>query len=149
MPDEDGRDASSATVLLVEDDEELRDIVADLLERGGYDVVPARNGKQALDYLTNARQMPALILLDLMMPIVNGWECLRVLKIDGRFASIPVVVTTANKGDRPPAVDAVLTKPFSVGDLLTTVLHFAGPSSRAQSAADPEDQADDMKESPQ
>ena len=128
MLDQGSPDASSATVLLVEDDEELRDIVADLLEDGGYDVVPARNGKQAIDYLTNARQMPALILLDLMMPIVNGWECLRVIKSDGRFASIPVVVTTANKGDRPPAVDAVLTKPFGVGDLLTTVLHFAGPS---------------------
>jgi len=136
MPDERGPDASSATILLVEDDEELRDIVADLLERGGYDVVPARNGKQAIDYLTNARQMPALILLDLMMPIVNGWECLRVIKSDGRFASIPVVVTTANRGDRPSAVEAVLNKPFSVGDLLTTVLHFAGPSSQADGAGD-------------
>src|ERR1051325_115610 len=100
MPDGESRRASSSTVLLVEHDEELPDIVGDLLERGGYDVVPARNGKQALDYLENAHEMPALILLDLMMPIVNGWEFLRVIKSDKRFSSIPVVVTTASGGDR-------------------------------------------------
>jgi len=119
--------ASASTILLVEDDDELRDIIADILEDGGYDVVPASNGKQAVDYLADAGP-PALIILDLMIPIVNGWECLRAVKSDALTATIPVVVMTGMATHRPAGVDAVLKKPFRIADLLTTVLHFAGPA---------------------
>jgi CheY-like chemotaxis protein len=116
-----------ATILVVEDDEEIRDILGDLLEQVGYDVIPASNGKQAIDYLVTTRAPPALILLDLMMPIVNGWECLRAIKRHARSSTIPVIVMTGVGRDRPPGVQAVLTKPFRIEDLLATVLRVAGP----------------------
>src|SRR6185295_19116756 len=113
------------TVLLVEDDDDIRDCVQDLLEGICYDVVPAANGKQALDYL-HAELPPALMLLDLMMPLVNGWELLRSIKSDARLSSIPIVVTTAVGRDRPTGVEAVLKKPFRIADLLDAVFRFAG-----------------------
>jgi CheY-like chemotaxis protein len=115
------RRAQRASILLVEDEEELRDIVGDLLEEDGYDVIPAGNGKQALDFLRNARELPSVIVLDLMMPIVSGWECLREIQGEARFASIPVLVVTAISRDRPHGVTALLKKPFSVADLLESV----------------------------
>ena len=65
------------TVLLVEDDLDIRDVLQDLLEGEGYDVIPAANGKQALDFLTlNDPPGADLVILDLMMPMVSGWEVL-------------------------------------------------------------------------
>jgi CheY-like chemotaxis protein len=128
MPRDAAAAGRAATILVVEDDDEIRDVIADILEDGGYDVIPAGNGKQAIDYLATTSDLPALILLDLMMPIVNGWECLRAIKSDARWSSVPVIVMTAVGRDRPPDVDAVLKKPFQIGDLLTSVLHFAGPA---------------------
>ena len=108
-------------ILLVEDDDELRDIVGDILEAEGYEVIPARHGQQVLDYLRGTDKLPALVLLDLMMPIVNGWECLRVLKGDERTRSVPVVLMTAHPGDRPGNADAVLRKPLHLDELLDVV----------------------------
>jgi CheY-like chemotaxis protein len=108
-------------ILLVDDDDELRDIVAEILEAEGYDVIPARHGQQVLDYLRTADGLPALVLLDLMMPIVNGWECLRAIKSDERLRCIPVVLMTALGGDRPGNADAVLRKPLRIDQLLDVV----------------------------
>jgi CheY-like chemotaxis protein len=105
----------------VEDDEELRDIIADILESCGYEVIPAGNGKQAADFLAATPALPALILLDLMMPIVNGWELLRDIQADPRLAAIPVVVMTAIRRDRPPGVAALLKKPFALRELIDVV----------------------------
>ena len=123
--------ARSPIILVVEDDDDIRDVIGDVLEAGGYDVIPAGNGKQAIDYLVCAGDPPALILLDLMMPIVNGWECLRAIKRHRRSSSIPVIVMTSVGRDRPPGVDAVLKKPFRIADLLSAVLHCAGPTAVA------------------
>jgi CheY-like chemotaxis protein len=112
---------SSSTILLVDDDDELRDIVCDALEECGYDVVPAGNGKQAIDYLTAPSEPPLVIVLDLMMPIVNGWECLRFIKSEAIFSSIPVILVTAIDRDRPPGADVVLKKPYAIPDLLAAV----------------------------
>jgi two-component system response regulator VicR len=124
----DGFADGARTILLVEDDGEIRDIIGDLLERDGYDVIPAGNGKQAIDYLAARQELPALILLDLMMPIVSGWEFLRAISQDPRTASIPVVVITAVRGDRPHGVAAVLKKPFGVDDIVAAVRRFAAPA---------------------
>jgi CheY-like chemotaxis protein len=119
-----------ATVLLVEDENELRDIVGDLLEHDGYEVIPASNGKQAIEFLHNARKLPSVIVLDLMMPIVSGWECLAAIRNEERLASIPVLVVTAARHDRPDGVTALLKKPFSIADLLQEVrrLSTGGPA---------------------
>jgi DNA-binding response OmpR family regulator len=112
---------SSSTILLVDDDDELRDIAGDVLEECGYDVVPAGNGKQAIDYLRAASERPCLIILDLMMPIVNGWECLRFIKSEARFSSIPVILVTAINRDRPLGADVILKKPYPIAHLLAAV----------------------------
>jgi len=110
------------TIVVAEDDDELRDIIADLLEGAGYDVIPARNGKQVTDYLVSVEQPPAAILLDLLMPLVSGWELLRFMNGHPRFGAIPVVIMTGVSRDRPTGVAGVLKKPFRVNDLLATVL---------------------------
>jgi CheY-like chemotaxis protein len=108
------------TVLLVEDDLTIRDVLQDQLEGEGYDVVPATNGKQAIDYVTlDAR--PDLIILDLMTPIVTGWEVLSRLRRDPELARIPVIVVTATSGEPPPGATAFLRKPFGLTALFEAV----------------------------
>src|SRR5215475_6205576 len=84
------------TVLLVEDDLDIRDVLQDVLEGEGYDVIPAANGKQALDFLTlNDPPGADLVILDLMMPMVSGWDVLERMARDRRLAEIPVIVVSA------------------------------------------------------
>ena len=81
---------TSRTVLLVEDDLDVRDTLQDLLESEGFDVVPAANGKQAIDYLTlNDPPGADLVILDLMMPMVSGWEVLEKMTSDDRAIVSP------------------------------------------------------------
>ena len=81
---------TTRTVLLVEDDLDVRDTLQDLLESEGFDVIPAANGKQAIDFLTlNDPPGADLVILDLMMPMVSGWEVLEVMTDDPRLAEIP------------------------------------------------------------
>src|SRR5688572_13898656 len=92
----------------------------DLLEAHGYDVVPAANGRQALDYLA-ADTFPDVILLDLALPVLSGWDVLRSVKGDADLSSIPVIVFTGEYQMRPWGADAFLAKPFAPDDLLTLV----------------------------
>ncbi len=110
------------TIVVAEDDDELRDLIADILEGAGYDVIPARSGKQVADFLEAAPEPPAAILLDLMMPLVSGWELLRAMREHPPWNAIPVVIMTGVTRDRPAGVAGVLKKPFRVNDLLATVL---------------------------
>lgn len=122
------------TILVAEDDTGLRDIVVEILEASGYDVVPADDGRQAIEYLASADEVPAAVLLDLMMPICSGWECLRAMKADDRLAYIPVVVMSElemSELERAPSgADLFLRKPFHVDELLDTIDHFAHTGSR-------------------
>jgi CheY-like chemotaxis protein len=111
---------------VVEDDEEIRDLIQDVLEEQGYDVVPAGNGMQALDYLRAPHEArPALIILDLMMPLVTGWQVLQEMRSDPALADLPVVVLTAVDRDRPRGVAALLRKPFNMVSLVDTIRSFA------------------------
>jgi CheY-like chemotaxis protein len=110
-------------VLLAEDDLDLRDIVQDVLEEEGYDVIPAADGQQALEYLRASRRSenaPALLILDLMMPLMNGWAVLEAIRSDPSL-EVPVIVVSASAGSRPKGVAAYLRKPFNLFDLLSTV----------------------------
>ncbi len=90
------------TVLLVEDDPEVRDVLEDELEENGYNVIPAANGKQALDFLTLNRPGKAdVVILDLMMPMVSGWEVLDHMHANPQLADIPVIVLSAMSLERP------------------------------------------------
>jgi CheY-like chemotaxis protein len=113
---------SASTILLAEDDLDIRDIVQELLEEKGYDVIPARTGRQALDFLSmDPRSPPDIVILDLMMPIVTGWQVLDVIQHDPSLAKIPVVILTAASQDRPTGVAAFLRKPFRIEALLDIV----------------------------
>lgn len=116
-------------ILIVEDDRDLADTLVDVLQDEGYSVVVASNGKEALDLLESGKCMAALILLDLMMPVMDGWEFQRRL-VSGAHASIPVVVCTADGHAREKAesMNAAghLQKPSTVDALLQTVEALCG-----------------------
>jgi DNA-binding response OmpR family regulator len=110
-------------VLLVEDDLDLRDTLQDILENEGYDVIPAAHGRQALEYLRITRssdEAPALVILDLVMPLVNGWEVLEAMRNDP-WLQMPVIVVSALGHSKPIGVAAYLRKPFNLVDLLDAV----------------------------
>jgi two-component system response regulator CpxR len=110
-------------ILLVEDDPDLRDIVQDILENEGYDVIPAAHGRQALEYLRTTRRgddAPALVILDLLMPIVTGWEVLDAIR-DDPWLQMPVIVISAFGHSEPNGVAVYLRKPFNVDELMDAV----------------------------
>jgi CheY-like chemotaxis protein len=114
------------TVLLAEDDVEIRDILQDLLEAEGYDVVPAGHGRQALEFLEGVRggRLPDLVVLDLMMPLVDGVQVLKAMKDDPVLSTIPVVVLSAVARERPAGAAAFLRKPIPLQKLFDTIRGF-------------------------
>ena len=110
-------------VLIVDDDPDIRDAVGECLRYEGYDVHSATDGRDALDRLEYGLR-PAVILLDLMMPVLNGFDVLDALKSRPEWKSIPVVIVSANRGyeaeDLSGAV-SILRKPVNVDRLLAAV----------------------------
>jgi two-component system, OmpR family, response regulator CpxR len=104
-------------VLVVDDDEAIREIIAEVLRDEGYDVVCAENGAVALRELRGPTP-PELVLLDLMMPVMSGWEVLEQLQSSGELGRIPVVVISAMAA---PGVSEQLTKPVDLDELLAVV----------------------------
>lgn len=130
MPDEtkDAAAAEALTVLLVDDDFDLRDALVPILEYEGHRVVSAANGQEALDRLQSMAP-PSVILLDLMMPVMNGEEFRAEQLRDPRLASIPVVVLSAHAyaEQRAAQIGArCLKKPFDVDVLLDEVRRSTG-----------------------
>lgn len=117
--------ASARKILVVEDDTAIRQTLAELLEDEGFAVDCAVNGAEAFQRLEGSAA-PALILLDLTMPVMDGWMFREKQRRDPRYAHIPtVIVTAANAGDpraaEPLAPAAYLPKPFDLDRLLATV----------------------------
>jgi CheY-like chemotaxis protein len=119
-------------LLVVDDDVELCQSLADALTDAGYDPVTAGDGARALA-LSHDMPAPQLILLDLMMPEMNGWEFREVQLRDQSVKDIPVVVMTASRDLRhhPVDADAFLFKPFTLDDLLEQVQRVVRPANRA------------------
>jgi two-component system cell cycle response regulator DivK len=117
--------ASGGTVLLVEDDEDIRNSIAAILEDEGFAVVGASDGGDALRYLQAAAEAPRLILLDLMMPVMDGWAFRAAQLDDDRLSKIPVVILSAATDVRRHAaqlrVNEYLIKPLDVPLLLNTI----------------------------
>ncbi len=111
--------SEKAVILVVDDDAISCETIAELLSKNGYSVASAENGRQALDYL--GRSTPALILLDLMMPVMSGWEFLAVKKTDPRLKPLPVVVMTGSGLANDINAQAVLHKPIDFGILIRVV----------------------------
>jgi CheY-like chemotaxis protein len=114
-------------VLVVEDESYLCDLIADVLEAEGHHPRLAGNGREALDLLRDFT--PDLILLDLMMPVMDGWEVMSTLRADPDLAHIPVVIITAiydlKRTQTETGASAVLTKPFDIDQLAQVVDIYA------------------------
>ena len=116
-------------ILVVDDTEFNRDLVVQLLEED-YDMVIAENGEEAL--MVTARERPDLILMDLGMPVMDGWEATRRLKTDGELKNIPVIAVTSHAmvGDeieaRKAGCDDYLPKPIDDELLMKKIKHFIG-----------------------
>jgi CheY-like chemotaxis protein len=100
-------------ILVVDDDRDVRETVAAVLDGEGYRVRCAENGAQALAMLHGAK--PSAIILDLMMPVMNGWELLQIVRDDAELCRIPVVVLSAM---RAPFEMPHLAKPVSLEELI-------------------------------
>lgn len=122
------RERERAEVLIVEDDDLLRDTLADLLGEAGYAVTEARHGAEALRKLTGGL-CPDLILLDLMMPVMDGWQFLQATRSDPAIARAPVVVLSAASREEEPCSDvaAFLPKPCDDRSLLHAVSRWCPP----------------------
>jgi CheY-like chemotaxis protein len=130
VPNEDHRRHGTAPhcpVLIVEDDADLREMMAQLLTLEGYGTVTASNGREALRLLHEAA-MPKVILLDLMMPVMDGWEFRRQQQADATIAGLPVIVLSALDPNRASnlAASAFLKKPLDFDRLLQLVRNYCG-----------------------
>lgn len=115
-----------ASLLVVEDDSDVREALQLVLERAGYEVSTAANGREAIEALPTVR--PALILLDLMMPVMSGFDFLEERERRAELAAIPVVVVSAY--DRAAAalggVAAIVPKPVKVATMLGAIEQHCG-----------------------
>lgn len=98
------------TVLIVEDDDDLREAISDLAVKAGLVPVTAANGLEALCHLERCDRLPALVVLDLVMPVMDGWSLLR--RRSDRWRDVPVVVLTG-AGRQVPGDVTVLHKPIT------------------------------------
>jgi CheY-like chemotaxis protein len=114
------------TLLIVEDEEDLREMLRDALERRGFHVATASNGKEALDLLPQIDHI-CLVLLDLFMPEMNGWDFFDALKAKKEFEQVPVIITTSAPNRAPVGATRVMQKPLSLDRILSTVQEFCTP----------------------
>ncbi|MGC3997765.1 MAG: response regulator [Anaeromyxobacter sp.] len=119
--------SANPTILLVEDDSAIRESVRECLELEGYEIVSAPNGAEGLRWLKDGGR-PRLVVLDLVMPVMNGTQFLEALAADATLRELPVVLMTAampTTGSPLPTATAYLSKPFELGDLLDAVERLA------------------------
>jgi CheY-like chemotaxis protein len=121
----------ACAVLIVEDDEDIRSDLTALLRIKGYVVEEAADGSEALARLRGGAA-PCLIVLDLMMPVMNGWELRNVMRADPELRKIPVAVVSgagriSDEDAKALEPAAVLVKPFELSQLLELVARFCGP----------------------
>lgn len=122
--------AGPSTVLVVDDDPSIRKMIVAALRRDGYTFFEAPNGRDALDVMRS--EHPAVVVLDLMMPILSGWDVLRERMKEQALMKIAVIVVSANRDpELASAVDqgicAFLPKPFDIGALRALVRSCVAP----------------------
>jgi DNA-binding response OmpR family regulator len=129
-------DTNTKQILCIEDEPEMIDLIRLILGRRGFEVVGAAGGKEGLEKLR--QQPPELVLLDLMMPDMDGWEVYQQMKADEKTKDIPVIVVTAKAqsidkvlGLHIAKVDDYIAKPFSPQDLLNSVEKVLGAKNSA------------------
>jgi CheY-like chemotaxis protein len=120
---------STPTIFIVEDDRDTREMLGQFLELEGYHVETAVNGQQALERLSGGLKA-CVILLDLMMPVMDGWQFRRAQVRDASLASIPVIVVSAAGRERIERIEAnaYLSKPVDLEELLKQVTAYCSPA---------------------
>jgi CheY-like chemotaxis protein len=116
--------AVAARVLVVEDDQDIREAVVEAITDRGYDVEAAENGSVAMDRMR--AHPPCIVLLDLMMPVMDGWEVVAQMDTEPALAEVPICIVSAHDKDLPRNV-CVLRKPVSLANLLQAVENYCGP----------------------
>jgi CheY-like chemotaxis protein len=119
-------------ILIVEDDEDIRSDLAAILKIKGYGVEASCNGEEALELLGSTTEPPSVILLDLMMPVMNGWEFLEARRGRPALTGIPVIILSGDGNLDPEVVSkhavGFLRKPFELSQLLVMVAEHCRPS---------------------
>ena len=116
------------TILIVEDEPKNLKLLRDLLQRFGYEILEAPDGEQGVKI--TGEKIPDLILMDIMMPKMDGLEATRIIKADNKTKHIPVIALTsyAMKGDREKTLEAgcdgYIAKPIDIQEVLKTIEHF-------------------------
>ena len=108
------------TVMVVEDEEDLREMMREALELNGYQVVAVEDGQQALDAFEHLEHV-CLVLLDLVMPGMNGWDFFAKMRERPELSNIPVIVHSSAPDRAPEGVTSVLRKPLELEKLLAIV----------------------------
>ena len=118
-------EGANRLVMIVEDDRDVRDSVREALEDHGYQTIGASQGREALELLRSSAAKPCIILLDMMMPVMDGWAFRKAQTADPALSSIPVIVLTAHSSASDTARDmgavGFLRKPVTLQELLTAV----------------------------
>ena len=111
---------SPSVVLIVEDEEESRETLRELLELEGLVVQTAANGREGLDAIAALGARLCVVLLDLFMPVMDGWQVVDALRREGRLGSVRVVIVTSAAHRAPPGVP-VLEKPLDMARLMEAI----------------------------
>jgi CheY-like chemotaxis protein len=121
----------SHVVMVIDDDRDVSGAIVEALQDAAYTTIAASNGRDALDKLRALPEMPCVLLLDLMMPEMDGWSFRKAQLDDPSLRSIPVVVLTAHGGPNDPPVNGIqhadmLRKPVGLQTLLEKVEEYCG-----------------------
>ncbi|MBC7542627.1 MAG: response regulator transcription factor [Candidatus Sericytochromatia bacterium] len=114
-------------ILLVEDDPEISKALTEILGDYGYPVVWHADGQDGLAWLQQAVELPPVILLDLQLPRMNGWDFVDVLRLDERLNRIPIIVMSAKREMPPPNIVAFLPKPIQLDRLFKALDQYCPP----------------------
>jgi CheY-like chemotaxis protein len=123
------------SILIIEDDESIRETLRIFLEYEGYRVLTAGNGKEGFELLPQAGN-PCLVLVDLMMPVMDGWQFIEEARTNEVLSTTPIVVVTAfAEMARGIQARAVIRKPVDLDFLLKTVRQYCGPGASSAAAS--------------
>jgi two-component system, sensor histidine kinase and response regulator len=121
------------TVLVVDDEADIRESLRDALKDEGYDVLLASNGQEALDLLP-AMPRPCAVILDILMPVMSGADAFRTIRATPSLADIPILISTSDPS-RAPTAATVMKKPISLDRLLSMVDRLFRSDSRRSEAS--------------
>lgn len=125
--------AASIDVLLAEDDDDLREALTDTLEDAGYTAVSFANGQEALEWLQDTPRLPSLVLIDMRMPVMDGWQFREKQSKDPAIAGVPVIMLSAMHDIGKSVGIEHLKKPVQPSELLAVVARHCGRRSERPS----------------